>query len=77
VSTRNQNIFPLQQADTIKIDDQLLALAKTDDDTITLNGIRTILVESSCIIPTLILNHIDPLRIVSIKPDDALHYIKN
>lgn len=70
------NFFPLQAADTIKIDDQLLALAKKEDEIITLNGIRTVLVESSCIIPTIELNHFNPLRIISIKPDNALHYFK-
>jgi hypothetical protein len=67
--------FPLQAAGTMKIDDNLLALAE-ENESITLNGIRTVLVESSCIIPTIILNHLNPLRIVSIKTDNALHYIK-
>ena len=34
------------------------------------------LIESGCITPTIELNHTEPLRIVSIKPGDALHYIK-
>ena len=74
--TKNQHFFPLQQSDTIKIDDQLLAIAQTDDESITLNAIRTVLIESGSIIPTIELNHTDPLRIVSITPGNALHYIK-
>jgi hypothetical protein len=73
---KTNTFFPLQQTDVIKIDDQLLALAEAEDENITLNGIKTILVESSCIIPTIELNHNEPLRIISIKPDNALHYIK-
>lgn len=70
------HFFPLQRSDVIKIDDQLLALAQTDNESITLNAIRTVLIESGCITPTIELNHAEPLRIVSIKPGDALHYIK-
>lgn len=70
------NFFPLQQEDVIKIDDQLLAVAQTEGDCITLNEAKIVLLESSCIIPTLVLNPIEPLRIVSIKASNALHYIK-
>jgi len=68
--------FPLQSSDIIKVDDELLKLAETNDESITLNAVRTVLLESNCILPTITLNHYEPLRIVSIKPDDALHYIK-
>lgn len=73
----SKKFFPLQRADVIKIDDQLIALAQTEDDDIALNGIRTVLLESTCVIPTIQLNHYNPLRIISIKPGDAVHYIKN
>ena len=70
------NFFPLQLSNIIKIDDRLLALAKTEDESITLDGIATLLLESTCIIPTIELNHTNPLRIISIKAGEALHYIK-
>jgi hypothetical protein len=73
--TRNKKFFPLQRPDVIKIDDQLIALTQTDDDII-INGIRTILVESTSIVPTIKLNNYHSLRIVSIKPAAAIHYIK-
>lgn len=73
---RTKTFFPLQSSTTVKIDDELLKLAETNDIDITLTNVRTILLENNCIIPTIILNHQEPLRIVSIKPDNALHYIK-
>ena len=73
---QTNNFFPLQSSEVMKIDDQLLACTQTEDDCITLHEVKTILVESTVIIPTVMLNHIDPLRVISIKPGNALHYIK-
>ncbi len=71
-----QTFFPLQPTDVIKIDNALLQLAETDDEDIILSHLRIILIESNCVTPTIQLYHQEPLRIISIKPDDALHYIK-
>ncbi len=69
------NVFyPLFSSDVIKIDERLLSLVEEKD--LTLKGAKTILLESTSIIPTLILDHIDNFRMISIKPGDALHYIK-
>lgn len=68
------HFFPLYSSDVIKIDERLLTLA--DDKDLILNGVKTILLESSSITMPIVLDHIDQLRIISIKPGDALHYIK-
>lgn len=68
------NFFPLYDADVVKIDERLLALAEEKD--LSLQGVKTILLESSSIMNTLVLDHSDKFRMISIKPGDALHYIK-
>jgi len=68
--------FPLQSSDMIKIDDRLVATAEKESAIISIQGVNTVLVESSSIEPTIILDQIDPLRIISIKPDNAIHYIR-
>lgn len=69
--------FPLQSSEVIKIDDRLVASAEKESEPISIRGISTILVESSSIEPTIMLDQADPLRIISIKPDNAVHCIKN
>lgn len=68
------NFFPLYGADIVKIDERLLALMGKKD--LILQGAKTILLESSSIRTTLTLDHADQFRMISIKPGDALHYIK-
>ncbi len=68
--------FPLQSADVIKIDDRLVATVDKESESISIKGISTILVESSSIEPTIVLDQVNQLRIISIKPDNAIHYFK-
>lgn len=68
--------FPLQSSDVIKIDDRLVATAEKRSESISIQGISTILVESGSIEPMIVLDQVGPLRIISIKPDNAVHYIK-
>ncbi len=70
------DFFPLYSSDVIKIDDRFLTLAENESDSITVNGAKTVLIESSSIMPTIIVDHINRFRMISIKPGDALHYIK-
>lgn len=68
------NFFPLYGADIVKIDERLLALVDKKD--LILQGTKTILLESRSIKTGLVLDHTDRFRMISIKPGDALHYIK-
>ncbi|MBA3721468.1 MAG: hypothetical protein H0W88_03610 [Parachlamydiaceae bacterium] len=68
--------FQLQSSDVVKIDDRLVNSVDKESESISIKGINTILVESSSIEPTIMLEQTDRLRIVSIKPDNAVHYIK-
>lgn len=68
------NFFPLYSSDVIKIDERLLALSGEQD--LKLKGVKTILLESTSITTTVALDHINQFRMISIKPGDALHYIK-
>lgn len=68
--------FPLQSSDVIRIDDRLVDTAKKESESISIKGISTVLVESSSIEPMIMLDQADQLRIISIKPDNAVHYIK-
>ena len=66
--------FPLLSSDVFKIDDRLSK--DKENDSLFIQGVKTVLIESRLIEPTLILDQVDPLRIISIQPDHAVHYIK-
>lgn len=69
-----KTFFPLYSSDVIKIDDRLLELAGERD--LKLKGVKTILLESSSVGTTVALDYIGRFRMISIKPGDAVHYIK-
>lgn len=68
------NFIPLYGADILKIDERLLRHIK--EDNLILKGTKTILLEAGSFASTLTLDHTAGFRIISIKPGDALHYIK-
>jgi len=67
--------YPLYPSDTIKIDARLLALSKTEDIPILIQGKRLVLLESTTVNPPIHFTT-DLLRIISIKPGNATHYFK-
>src|SRR5262245_35267480 len=69
-------IFLQSRADVIKIDNRLVAATEKESESLSIRGISTVLVESHSIEPMILLDQADPLRIISIKPDNAVHYIK-
>lgn len=70
--------YSLHTSGTFKLDDRMLALAQGKDDhtSLTLPGCRLLLLESTQIAPTIILNQTDTCRFVSIAPGKAIHYLK-
>lgn len=70
----SHHFFPLYGSDVIKIDERLVALSVEKD--LKLQGVKTILLETSSIPTTVVLDHVNQFRMISIKPGNALHYIK-
>lgn len=70
--------YPVTSADTLKIDDQFV-LFETKNETnndFMINGINTLLLQKDFLDCSLTLNNTEFLRIISIKPGKAQHYIK-
>lgn len=65
--------FPLLTPDVMKIDEQFLNLAE-EDETIILNQVSAILVESSLIKPTITIDNTEDFRVISIAPKKAVHH---
>jgi hypothetical protein len=71
------HFYPLYPSSYSKISDQMLAIVKKDKNVIKLHDLKVLLLESSFIDPEIIIdNCIQHLRIISIKPGNAIHYFK-
>lgn len=68
------HFFPLYSSDVIKIDERLITYA--GEKSINLKGVKTVLIDSLFVPTTIALDHVNQFRMISIKPGDALHYIK-
>lgn len=73
-----QTFYPLYGSQIAKIDSQLLDAAEQQKESsqILLQGKKVLLVQSSSITPTIILEHVAACRIISVQPGNALHYIQ-
>jgi len=79
------NFYPLSLSDTIKIDDRFIEQTKKNllqeletskDDSIVIRGARVLLLESTYVDSAIQIENDKKIRLISIKPGEAVHYIK-